>query len=70
MIGVEFTTPDGKPDAATVKAVQARCLEQDLLLLNCGTYGNVIRWVPPLVVTEEQIATALAAFERAVGASA
>jgi 4-aminobutyrate aminotransferase-like enzyme len=38
-------------------------------LLNCGTYGNVIRWIPPLVVTEQQINEGLAIFEQAVQAS-
>ena len=52
------------------KEVVARCLEQDLLLLTCGTYGNVIRWIPPLVVTLEQIEIALDIFDRAVTASA
>jgi 4-aminobutyrate aminotransferase len=66
MVGVEFTTPEGEPDAATAKAVQFRCLADDLILLTCGPYANVIRWIPPLVVTEEQIDTALAVFSRAL----
>lgn len=45
------------PDLA--RRIQQACLERGLLLLTCGTFGNVIRWVPPLVVTEGQIAAAL-----------
>ena len=54
MIATEFTR-DGKPDKDTAKAVQQACLARDLLLLTCGTYDNVIRWIPPLIVTEAQI---------------
>jgi len=70
MVGAEFTLPDGSPATALVKDVVARCLEQGLLLLTCGTYGNVIRWIPPLVVTREQIEGALEIFRGAVAASA
>ena len=30
--------------------------------MNAGTYGNILRWMPPLVVTEEEVATGLEAF--------
>lgn len=66
MVGVEFVADDGRPDAAAAKAVQRACLEERLLLLTCGTFENVIRWIPPLVVTGEQIEAAVAAFERAL----
>lgn len=55
MIGVEFRSPDRKPDKVTTKAVVQACFERKLVLLTCGTYDNVIRWIPPLVVTEKQI---------------
>jgi len=70
MIGVEFVADvrDGAPtpNAAAAKAVQRACLAERLLLLTCGTFENVIRWIPPLVVTDEQIDAAVAAFERAL----
>lgn len=66
MIGVEFTDAHGQPDKATTKAVLAACLERRLLLLTCGVYENVIRWIPPLIVTDEQIDAALATFEQAL----
>jgi 4-aminobutyrate aminotransferase len=70
MVGVEFTKsgPGRVPDPAAAKAVQTRCLANDLILLTCGPYANVIRWIPPLVVTGEQIDTALAIFESALSA--
>jgi 4-aminobutyrate aminotransferase-like enzyme len=40
------------------------------LLLTCGSYENVIRWIPPLVVTPAQIDEALAIFAEALGQAA
>ena len=62
MIGTEFTA-NGKPaDKTLVKAIVHACEERGLLLLTCGTYDNVIRWIPPLIVDEAQINTALGIF--------
>jgi len=69
MIGCEFTLESGKPATGLVKQVITRCQADKLLLLNCGTYNNVIRWIPPLIVTQEQIETALGVFERAIEAA-
>jgi 4-aminobutyrate aminotransferase len=66
MIGCEFTTPAGEPDAVTTKAVQKACLAAGLLLLTCGTYDNVIRWVPPLLVTQDELAEGLGIFADAL----
>lgn len=63
MLATEFTTPDGQPDGATAKAVRQACQEQGLLLLTCGTYGNVIRWIPPLIIDEEHLDEGLRIFE-------
>jgi len=62
MIGVEFRTVDRKPDKATTKAVVAECFNRKLMLLTCGTYDNVIRWIPPLIVTENEIDQAIGIF--------
>jgi 4-aminobutyrate aminotransferase len=69
MVGIEFTDA-GQPDAAAATRVQGECIRRDLLLLTCGTYGNVIRWIPPLVVNAEQIDEALAIFNQALTAAA
>jgi 4-aminobutyrate aminotransferase len=66
MIGVEFTSPDGKPDKKAAKAVVHACQEQKLLLLTCGPWDNTIRFIPPLVVTQEQVEYALGVFEEAL----
>jgi 4-aminobutyrate aminotransferase len=65
MVGAEFTR-DGTPDTAAAKAIARGCLGLGLLLLTCGTYDNVIRWIPPLVVSQEEIAEALTIFAAAL----
>jgi 4-aminobutyrate aminotransferase len=66
MVATEFTTPEGEPWGERAKAVAAACREQNLMLLTCGPYGQVIRWIPPLVVSEEQLREAIGIFEQAL----
>jgi 4-aminobutyrate aminotransferase len=66
MIGVELTAADGGPDAALCKRVLAGCRERGLLLLNCGSYDNVVRFIPPLVADEQQVRQAARIFEEAL----
>ncbi|MBY8859752.1 aminotransferase class III-fold pyridoxal phosphate-dependent enzyme [Nocardia sp. CA2R105] len=60
LVGSEFTTPAGEPDTATASAAQRLAAEKGLLLLTCGAYSNVVRMIPPLVVSESQVDDALA----------
>ena len=62
MVAVEFTHPDGQPAPEVAAEVLQHCLQQRLLLLACGTYKNVLRWIPPLVVSEAQVEEALGIF--------
>ena len=65
MIGTEFSDP------ARVSAITKHCLEEGrLILMNAGTYGSCLRWMPPLVVTDREIDLALAAFSAALKATA
>ncbi len=66
MIGCEFRTPDNKPDKATAKAVAHACLDRRLMLLTCGTYDNVIRWIPPLIAAQKEIDDAAEIFAQAL----
>ncbi|MBN1661052.1 MAG: aminotransferase class III-fold pyridoxal phosphate-dependent enzyme [Anaerolineae bacterium] len=66
MVATEFTLPDGEPATDLVKQIIAYCRQEGLLLLNCGTYNNIVRWIPPLVVTREQIEEALKILGRAL----
>ncbi len=49
-----------EPAAAETKALVKYCYEKGLIILACGTYGNVIRFLMPLVTTEDQLAKGLA----------
>jgi 4-aminobutyrate aminotransferase len=71
MVGCEFTDPvTGQPNADLTKQVARVALEDGrLILLTCGMYANVIRWIPPLVVTEAQINEGLEIFEKALAKS-
>ncbi len=66
MIGTEFRSRDHKPDKKTAKAVVAASLEAGLLLLTCGTWDNTVRWIPPLIVDEEQIQQGVEIFDQAL----
>lgn len=53
MVACEFIDPKtGAPDADTTKKVQAAALARGLLLLTCGVYGNVIRFLFPLTIED------------------
>ena len=52
MVAVEFRRADGSPDAEFTREVQNRALEKGLLLLSCGVYGNVIRFLFPLTIQD------------------
>lgn len=66
MIGTEFRTVDHQPDKNTAKAVVQACQERGMLLLTCSTWDNTIRWIPPLVVTAEEIDKGLSIFAEAL----
>jgi len=68
MVATEFVDGSGAPNPAAAKAVMDRCLAEHVLLLNCGTYDQAIRIVPPLVVIEEQIRDFLGIYGTAVAA--
>jgi 4-aminobutyrate aminotransferase len=56
MVGIEFADPETlvpRPDLA--KATLADALIHRLLLLSCGTWGQVVRVIPPLVTTEAEV---------------
>ncbi|GGL52509.1 aspartate aminotransferase family protein [Sporolactobacillus putidus] len=66
MIGAEFVDKQGRPDAALVANIQKKALEKGLILLNCGVSKNVIRFIPPLIVEEDQIDQAMTIFTESV----
>jgi diaminobutyrate-2-oxoglutarate transaminase len=58
-IGAEFVDSNGEPDGDTVKAIQQHCYERGVLVWKAGRHGNVLRLLPPLVITEELAETAM-----------
>jgi 4-aminobutyrate aminotransferase len=72
MVAMEFRDPaTGEPDAARTAAVIAHAREHaKVLLMNAGTWGNIIRFMPPLVVDESQMALAVDAVADAVASTA
>jgi 4-aminobutyrate aminotransferase len=56
-------------DPARVPLVLQHCLDDGLILMNAGTFGNVIRWMPPLVVGDAEIDQSLATFGKALAAT-
>jgi len=70
MVATELLDADGQPDAARVAAVADLCrTEHHVLFMNCGTYGNILRWMPPLVVSRDEIDRAVRAFADALAAT-
>ncbi|GAA4832953.1 aspartate aminotransferase family protein [Saccharopolyspora rosea] len=66
MLANEFTTPDGQPDTTTATRAHAAAAERGLLLLTCGPHGNVVRMIPPLIVTADQVDEAVGLWSQAV----
>jgi 4-aminobutyrate aminotransferase len=54
MIGVEFVGKNKEVNPGAVKEVIRKAQERRTLLLNCGTYDQVIRIIPPLTITQQQ----------------
>ena len=68
MVAVELADPGtGLPDGARVAAVLRHCLDEGhLILMGAGSYGNIIRFMPPLVVDEAEVERAVGAFAAAL----
>ena len=66
MVAVEFAKADGTPDAEFTKQVQDRARDAGLLLLTCGVYANVIRFLFPLTIEEHVLDEGLAILAKAM----
>jgi len=64
MVAAEFNHADGSaPAPEFANAVRVAALERHLILLTCGVYGNVIRFLPPLTIQDEVFDEALGILE-------
>lgn len=68
MRAVEFVDAEGRPAPQTASAVLKAAEREHLLVLTCGPYGNVVRLIPPLNVSAEEIALGATRFQAAVSA--
>lgn len=66
MVGVEFVKDGAAPYPEAVTEVKKRCLDKGLILVECGTHKNTIRFIPPLVTTNAQMDEAMEIFEGSV----
>ncbi len=66
MIGLEFSDENGKPSKDWVQKIAQKCFEDKLLLLTCGSYGQVIRLIPPLTLSDSEAEKAIDILERAI----
>ncbi|HEY7464828.1 MAG TPA: aminotransferase class III-fold pyridoxal phosphate-dependent enzyme [Candidatus Limnocylindria bacterium] len=68
MVAIEFADADGlRPRADLAKAFIGAAFERKLLLLSCGTYGQVVRIIPPLVTTDTEVDSAISAMSEGLG---
>jgi 4-aminobutyrate aminotransferase/(S)-3-amino-2-methylpropionate transaminase len=67
MIAVELVRPGSQtPDAELTRALAAAAHRQGVIMLTCGTYGNVLRFLPPLTISDELLTDALDVLEAAL----
>ncbi|MFI7301939.1 4-aminobutyrate--2-oxoglutarate transaminase [Micromonospora aurantiaca] len=68
MLAMEIVAPGtSTPDPATTAAISAACHAAGLLTLTCGTYGNVLRFLPPLVISDDELGRGLDILAAAFG---
>jgi 4-aminobutyrate aminotransferase / (S)-3-amino-2-methylpropionate transaminase / 5-aminovalerate transaminase len=69
MVAIELVRPGTiEPDAAAAARLASSCHQAGLLVLTCGTFGNVLRFLPPLVIGEALLDEGLSILEEALGA--
>lgn len=67
MVAIEITEPGTSiPAPAVAAAVSAACHQEGVLTLTCGTHGNVLRFLPPLVMPEHLLEEAMDVLEKAL----
>ncbi|HWF69137.1 MAG TPA: aminotransferase class III-fold pyridoxal phosphate-dependent enzyme, partial [Mycobacterium sp.] len=60
MIAVEFVKPDtAEPDAALTNGLAAATIAAGVVVLTAGTFGNVVRFLPPLTISDELLTEGL-----------
>ena len=70
MQAMEFVDSTGAPNAKAVKKLVQHCLHHGVLVLNAGTYDNIVRLLMPLTITDEEFNRALEVIEGGLSAVA
>ena len=67
MVALEFVEPGSKfPNPSFARAVVDRCNRNGIVTLRCGSYGNVLRLLPPLVITNSQLEDGLGVLRESI----
>ena len=70
MVAVEFANPSNKePDAGFTTRVKNEAQKRGLILLTCGVYGNVVRFLAPITIQDEIFNEAMGILEESVAAA-
>ncbi|MCA0938607.1 4-aminobutyrate--2-oxoglutarate transaminase [Salipiger pacificus] len=69
MVAAEFIGADGTPLPELANAIRLEALNRGLLLLTCGVYGNVIRFLAPITIQDEIFDEAMAILEASAKAA-
>jgi 4-aminobutyrate aminotransferase len=70
MVAAEFNLPDGSaPNPDMTNRIRMEALKRGLILLTCGVYGNVIRFLAPITIQDEIFAEALDILEESIEAA-
>jgi 4-aminobutyrate aminotransferase / (S)-3-amino-2-methylpropionate transaminase / 5-aminovalerate transaminase len=64
MVAVELADGQGRPEAALTAEVATACHNEGVLVLTAGTYGNVLRFLPPLVIPDDVLEDGLGVLEK------
>lgn len=69
MVAVEFVDSGGRPDGALAASVARSCIEHGVIVLTCGSAGNVIRLLPPLAIGDDLLHDGLDVLQEALAAA-
>jgi 4-aminobutyrate aminotransferase/(S)-3-amino-2-methylpropionate transaminase len=71
MLAIEIVQPGGiEPDAARASAISSTCHQAGVITLTCGSYSNVLRLLPPLVISDDLLDDALDVLAEALSSTA
>ncbi|MBK1734928.1 aspartate aminotransferase family protein [Halorhodospira abdelmalekii] len=70
MLGTELVDAAGAPDGERAARVLRAMEERGVIMIRCGPQGQIVRWLPPLIIQREELDRAVEAFAEALRATA